>query len=834
MRLKAYVAAAVLLVSAAASSSYAHEGHDTRPGATRFDLEVKITKTAEGGVAPSVAADAFGNQFAVARKDAEPGTSDSRSQTPARAAAWRWWSADHGVTWTDLPGLPAALDTEEAGFGGDVATDDNGGVYVVDDHGAALSFLRWKASGLGDLAFDGLVPMHLAGAGTGRPRLVAHGAGHLLLLWPQATGTAVLVSTDAANSFTQVATIVGATCSGAAARHRAGYALVCTDGTATRVYVAPHDSGDFGGGTALPALSTAVVGTPSVAVDRRGHVFVAVTHGAGLKQPIDMVQSADRGRTWSAPRRLDDIHGAFRQVEITAAPDGRLGVAAYMREFSDGPWEVVGSVFNADHGPGPLLESFAKHTPVTDKATAEPPGDRLGAAFDGESRMSIVWSANNTKVLPTGANDKVARDVWFVRTQNGFPPGTVFQEERPPVGPLPDCRIKGQITQVGQWQKIRKPTFRTRTLGGADQLSTYAVSGLDPARIWATNGTSLMRSEDAGCTWAEVWSLEPTVGGAGSITSANARITKLVAPGSRLALHAVWAQIEETVSGGGYRPHVLYSKDGKDFGLIDSGLPNVGRPVSLSVAAVNPEFGYVAIDDGTGQHAVLYGTEDAATWTARGPALEQVQGPPVTAIALDPFVPSALWEISAGALRHSTDGGRTWAGGVPTAAQVSIAGTITAMDVFHSSAASRVLAFGVTPAGRITTLFSTDNGGHWTNDFPEGVEAPVESVVHGSAPNILVASTAPTDGSPPEVYHFHIADGGWDPLTPAGVTTPFHVSADLRYQPTFYGVSAAAVWRYSGDEIEPGPPAPLPIGPAFTDPAQPDPVVDMTPGALTV
>jgi photosystem II stability/assembly factor-like uncharacterized protein len=838
VRLKAYVAAAVLLVSAAASSSYAHEGQDTRPGATRFDLEVKITRTAEGGLAPAVAADTFGNQYAVARKDTEPGSPDSRSGAPTRAAAWRWWSSDHGLTWSDLPGLPASLDTQEPGFGGDVAADDAGNVYVVDDHAGSLSFLRWKASGLGKLAFDTVLPTHQVGAGTGRPRLLAHGAGHLLVLWPQVQGTAVLVSTDAGASFVQVATFAGATCTGAAPRHRVGYAVACAAGGVPHVYVASHDSGDFVPSASFPSFGGSVAGTPSVTVDPRGQVFVAVTHGSGLKQPVDLVHSADGGRSWTAPRRLDDIHGAFREVEITAAPDGRLGIAGYIRQFSDGPWEVVGSVFNADHGPGPLLESFAKHSPVTDTATAEPPGDRLGAAFDGESRLSIVWSANNTKLLPTDANDKVARDVWFVRTQNGYPPGTVFQEERPPSGPLPDCRIKGQITRVKDWQKIRKPSFPAVTLGAPDQVSSYAVSGLDPARIWVTNGTTVMRSEDAGCTWTQVWSLPSSAGGSfGTITAANARITRMVAPGSRLALHAIWLQVEENLAGGGVRPHVVLSKTGAtaDFTLIDSGLPNVGRPVSLAVTQVNPEFAYLAVDDGTGQHAVLYGTEDAVTWTARGPGVEQVQGPLVTALALDPFVPSVVWEISGGALRHSTDGGRTWTGAVPTAEQLAAAGTVTALDVFHTgSVAARPLAFAVNTAGRIKALTSTDDGGHWTVEDASGLEAPVESIVHGSAPNILVASTAPVDGSEPGVYHLHVEDGDWDPLTPAGINAPFHVSADLRYQPTFYGNSADAVWRYAGAEIEPGPPAPLPIGPAFTDPAQPDPVVAMTPGALTV
>lgn len=833
MRLRAAVAAAVLLVGTAAASSFAHEGADRRPGATRWDLEVKITSTGHGGYAPAVATDRFGNQYAVARKDTEPATADDRSQGPARAATWRWWSADHGVTWDDLPGQPAAVDAAEPGFGSDVTSDEVGNTYVVEDHGGTLSFLHWTATARGVVRFDGALLTRQVGPGTGRPRIVGHGNGRLMVLWPQAQGTLVLVSADGAKTFTPMATLAGQSCTGAAPRGRGGFVIACSGAGELHVYASDTDTGPFTQ-RALPPFSGTVVGVPAVAVDPAGRVFVAVTHG-GAQTRIDMVHSSDGGRTWSGPRRLSDLVGEFVQAELVAAPNGRLGIAAYYREQPDRAWEVVGSVFLALRGPGPLLESFAKHQPVTQPGAAAPTGDRLGAAFDGESRLSIVWTAQNND-LPQDVGSQVARDVWFVRSQLDDPKyGPGFQEERTPTGPLPDCRVPGAITQVGQWQKIRKPAFRVRTAGAPDVLSAYSFSPLDPARMYVTNGTTVLKSEDAGCSWTEVFSFEPQADASG-LTSGTARITRIVAPGGRTALRAVWLEVVESSSTTAGRPHVVYSASGKagTFFARDSGLPPAGVPSELAVSPVNPDFAYLAVTNAG--HTQLYATEDATTWQSRGAATDVLQGLAVTDLQLDPFVPNSVWAVADGALLHSTNGGRSWDGPVPSVEQLAAAGRITALDVYHvAGGLARVVAFGAPDNGaKAHTLTSVDNGRTWSVAEARGIEAPVESVAHGSAPDILVVSTAPTDGASPEVYYLHREDGEWDDVSPAGLDVPFRVSADTRAHPTFYGIAPTALWRYGGSLIEPGPPAPLPIGPAFTAPDLAPPTSSFTPRRQTV
>lgn len=839
MKLRATLAAAALLVGVAAASSYAHEGHDQRPGATHFDLEIKITTTAQGGTAPAGVADRFGNQFATARKDTEPASPDDRG-TGARAGSWRWWSPDHGKTWQNLPGLPLGVDSSQPGVGGDVAVDGRDRVYAVDTYGGDLAFFRYTTSGPGQVSYDAALPALRIGGSVGRPRLVAHGDGELLLVTEQLVGTRAYVSRDAGQTWSLPPGVAFGSytrCTPAADPKSAWLYVACSDDSTATVY-----RSNDGGATWTPkrvdlgdGITGAIPEAPALAVGADGRVHIAVLSEALNEDLIGLRSSRDHGATWTrTPRALNDISGVFRRVALTAAPDGRLGVVAYYREAPQFAWEVVASVFNPDRGPGPLLISFAKHSPVTAAGAAEPPGERLGASFDNESRMGILWTEQNNDV-PEQAQDSVARDVWFVRTQNGIPPGTKFEEERTPTGALPDCRVKGQVVQVGEWQRIRKPTFRVRNLGSADRISAYALSGLDPARMWVTNGTSILKSEDAGCTWTEVWSLEPTA--SNGVTAANARITRLFAPGSRLALRHLWVQVEESVSGGGIRPHVVRTRNGEidGFTFIDSGLPQVGRPSDLSVSSTNTDFAYVLVDDGTGQHKVLYASPDGQTWQVRGPVLEQVQGAAVDLMTLDPFVPNSVWQVVDGVLRHSTDGGRTWDGPAPSAAQSQEAGPITAVDVFHVGGSEiSVIAFGAPVGGVVHTLRSGDGGKSWTVDVARGIEAPVDSIAHGSAPNILLASTAPVDGSQPEVHYLHLGDGEWDRATPDGITEPFRVSADLRFRPTFYGMSSVALWRYAGSRIQPGGPAPNPIGPAFTDPNRPNPVGTFSPRELTL
>src|SRR4051794_9656236 len=114
MRFRAAIAAASLFGLAAVPSAVAHTGHDRRPGATKFDLEVKLTHQGGPGFAPAVAVDAFSNQSVVARKDPGAAAYDDRATAAVRARSWLWPSPDGGKPWTALDGPVTAVNEQPA------------------------------------------------------------------------------------------------------------------------------------------------------------------------------------------------------------------------------------------------------------------------------------------------------------------------------------------------------------------------------------------------------------------------------------------------------------------------------------------------------------------------------------------------------------------------------------------------------------------------------------------------------------------------------------------------------------------------------------------------
>src|SRR3954466_5509553 len=104
MRLREALTAASPVGLAAVPSALAHTGHDRRPGATKFDLEVRLTHQGGPGFAPAVAVDDYANQYAVARKETRAAAYDDRAPAALRTRSWAWTSADGGKTWQDLDG----------------------------------------------------------------------------------------------------------------------------------------------------------------------------------------------------------------------------------------------------------------------------------------------------------------------------------------------------------------------------------------------------------------------------------------------------------------------------------------------------------------------------------------------------------------------------------------------------------------------------------------------------------------------------------------------------------------------------------------------------------
>ena len=90
-------------------------------------------------------------------------------------------SVDKGQTWRNPPGLtPLSLEDQEPGDEGDLALDDAGHVYFVDTYLGDITFTRWPTNGLGQVFFDFTRPILPSPETDDRPRVIAHGDGHVL------------------------------------------------------------------------------------------------------------------------------------------------------------------------------------------------------------------------------------------------------------------------------------------------------------------------------------------------------------------------------------------------------------------------------------------------------------------------------------------------------------------------------------------------------------------------------------------------------------------------------------------------------------------------------
>ena len=247
---------------------------------------------------------------------------------------------------------------------------------------------------------------------------------------------------------------------------------------------------------------------------------------------------------------------------------------------------------------------------------------------------------------------------------------------------LPSCSRPGAFTRVGDWIGAKAPHFVERAGGGGQDVTTYNVDPLTPKRMFVTNGTSIEKSLDGGCTWSEVFSLPETPDDTIPFAASTTRLTEIRTAEDAKYRDALFVLAQESTEAGG-RPHLLYARSAKrgKFVVHDSGLPPTGRGHDLVVGVTNSDFCYLAVDTvdvqaGVGAAAAplggLYASTDATTtWTRRTPLTAQAS---YDALALDPGSGNQLWAIEQGHLRHSTDGGRTFAGAAPTDADQTAKG----------------------------------------------------------------------------------------------------------------------------------------------------------------
>jgi hypothetical protein len=239
------------------------------------------------------------------------------------------------------------------------------------------------------------------------------------------------------------------------------------------------------------------------------------------------------------------------------------------------------------------------------------------------------------------------------------------------------------VGKVGVWTARSAPSFPA----GRQELVAHTVDPREPLRQYATNGISVMTTDD-GCRWTETFRLPEGPSAQMPASSATDRVLQVVvhprAPERVWLVTAIGQNVAARLRVGPYRPGLPLSpagdekRDGTQTLVIssdDAGRswtrmaqpPIVGAPGQLAAAPTSPDILYLPTFSG------LWASLDGGrTWQPRPPAatapapqpgrppLDAVSAPDTARVAVDPTAPSRLFGHNATAVRSSEDGGLTW------------------------------------------------------------------------------------------------------------------------------------------------------------------------------
>lgn len=395
----------------------AHAPRDAKPGGPTMDLEIQVTPPLAGSVSPGgrdavVAVDAYGNRFAVARKEAATSVvaPDPRARTMTRVAAWHWASIDEGDTWANLDLLPRGLETALPERTDRDVVADGVRTYVaeVGPGGAVVTPVVAGRRGRFTAQTPSFVPafVPVATSDAARPSLAAHGGTTVLLVTAAATGgSQVHASYDGGATWGATSVPVdGAGCDAAADPRKGSPVVVvaCLSGGQVLLHRSADDGRSFSSRRLGPADTRGGDrGLPQVDIGPDG--VAAVLSGTTLRRVTG------RG---VANQDLRSEAGDYRATTLAVSRTGRVGIAAYRLLPGESGWNVVVTVFTP--GRAPVWADFASHDPAGRSAAAGPPSDRLSLDFDPQARVHVLWTA--TRLHSSGLDAPLLRNVWSVRS----------------------------------------------------------------------------------------------------------------------------------------------------------------------------------------------------------------------------------------------------------------------------------------------------------------------------------------------------------------------------------------------------------------------------------
>lgn len=343
------------------------------------------------------------------------------------------------------------------------------------------------------------------------------------------------------------------------------------------------------------------------------------------------------------------------------------------------------------------------------------------------------------------------------------------------------CGVPGQmVSELDGWTRIRAPQFPT----SPQKIVDYAVDPIAPERIFVTNGTSLARSTDEGCTWTEVLAMPP----AGSNNVGTLSVSSIVI--SPAAHDTVLVVLREQLAGTTVMTRVVRSTDGGTTFFESEGLIP-GSPVKLVVPESEPSRAYIATVPAAGTTAastLLFVSHDAGASFELIPPIWAADRRPLPAfldLAVDPLEPQQLWAAARNGLWRSDDSGEKW-----TPVQtIQLSNSMRMVDVFHEPGLpARIWAFG--SAFNTDISYRSDDGGQTWSEIPALVG--LDSIANGTGRDEVLAVSR--SGNSSWAMSFEPSGPGWTPLKRESLPMR-DVQADRSSTPSFYVGSDDLIWR---------------------------------------